>query len=150
PARVPSQRRVPMSRWITALASIAQLAFSLPAIAADNDLPRNIELKPGAAPAEGANQAAEDASSGVTTRQIVTEGKEASAAGAPRPRRPQAPPPPAGTSGGPEKTENAPPAPAPDKAEAPSQSLQRKPQFPPRRRLRGSSRKKWSSRWRRN
>src|SRR6478672_3102030 len=43
-----------MSRWTTIFASIAIIAFSLPAIAADNDAPRNIELKPGAAPAPAA------------------------------------------------------------------------------------------------
>ena len=44
----------------------AIIAFSLAAIAADDDLPRNIELKPGAAPADTAGQTAADTSSGTT------------------------------------------------------------------------------------
>jgi hypothetical protein len=109
-----------MSRWTTIFASIAIIAFSLPAIAADNDLPRNIELKPGAAPADTAGQTAADTSSGTTTRQIVTEGKDAPAAEAPAAPAPAAPseaaPPPA-------KAETAPPpepapAPPPPPAEA--------------------------------
>jgi hypothetical protein len=71
-----------MSRWTTAFASIAIIAFSLPAIAADDDLPRNIELKPGAAASDAADKTAED--TGTTTRQIVTEGKDAPAAEAPK------------------------------------------------------------------
>ena len=74
-----------MSRWTIALASLAAISFSRPAIAADDNLPRNIELKQGAAPAdEAAGQTAEDASSGTTTRQIVTEGKDAPPADAPK------------------------------------------------------------------
>jgi hypothetical protein len=50
------------------------IAFSFAAIAADDSPPRNIELKPGGAPADdAAGQTAEDAGSGTTTRQIVTE-----------------------------------------------------------------------------
>ncbi len=49
-----------MSRWTTIFASIAIIAFSLPAIAADDDLPRNIELKPGAAASDAADKTAED------------------------------------------------------------------------------------------
>jgi hypothetical protein len=49
------------------------IAFSFAAIAADDSLPRNIELKPGGAPADAAGQTAEDTGSGTTTRQIVTE-----------------------------------------------------------------------------
>ena len=68
-----------MSRWTTIFASIVISAFCLPAIAADNDPPRNIELKPGAASPDAAGQTAADTSSGTTTRQIVTEGKDAPA-----------------------------------------------------------------------
>ncbi|MFZ0396941.1 MAG: hypothetical protein WAM06_02705, partial [Methyloceanibacter sp.] len=68
-----------MSRWTTIFASIAISSFCLPAIAADNDPPRNIELKPGAASPDAAGQTAADTSSGTTTRQIVTEGKDAPA-----------------------------------------------------------------------
>src|SRR5262245_51059767 len=70
----------------------AIIAFSPAAIAADDDLPRNIELKPGAAPADTAGQTAADTSSGTTTRQIVTEGKDAPKAAVPAPP----PPPPPG------------------------------------------------------
>jgi hypothetical protein len=49
------------------------IAFCFAAIAADDSLPRNIELKPGGAPADAAGQTAEDTGSGTTTRQIVTE-----------------------------------------------------------------------------
>ena len=69
-----------MSRWTTIFASIAIIAFCLPAVAADSDPPRNIELKPGAASPDAAGQTAADTSSGTTTRQIVTEGKDAPAA----------------------------------------------------------------------
>jgi hypothetical protein len=41
-----------MSRWTIAFASFSVIAFSFAAIAADDSLPRNIELKPGGAPAE--------------------------------------------------------------------------------------------------
>ena len=51
-----------MSRWTTILASTAIIAFSLPAIAADDDLPRNIELKPGAAAPDAAGKTAADTS----------------------------------------------------------------------------------------
>jgi hypothetical protein len=102
-----------MSRWTTISASIAIIAFGLPAIAADDDLPRNIELKPGAASSDAADQTAADTSSGTTTRQIVTEGKDAPAAEAPAPAAPaEAAPPPA-------KAETAPP-PAPAPAPAPA------------------------------
>ena len=69
-----------MSRWTTIFASIAIIAFCLPAVAADSNPPRNIELKPGAASPDAAGQTAADTSSGTTTRQIVTEGKDAPAA----------------------------------------------------------------------
>jgi hypothetical protein len=48
------------------------IAFSFAAIAADDSPPRNIELKPGGAPADAAGQTAEDTGSGTTTRQIVS------------------------------------------------------------------------------
>jgi len=62
-----------MSRWTIAFASLSVIAFSFAAIAADDALPRNIELKSGSAPAGEAGKTAEDTSSGTTTRQIVTE-----------------------------------------------------------------------------
>ena len=53
-------------------------AFSLAASAADDGLPRNIALKPGAAPTdEAAGQTGEGSSSGMTTRRFFTEGKNA-------------------------------------------------------------------------
>ena len=55
-----------MSRWTTAFASIAIVAFGLPAIAADDDLSRNIELKPGSAASDAADKTAEE--TGTTTR----------------------------------------------------------------------------------
>jgi len=81
-----------MSRWTTIFASIAISSFCLPAIAANNDPPRNIELKPGAASPYAAGQTAADTSSGTTTRQIVTEGKDAPAEAA-VPAPPPPPPP---------------------------------------------------------
>ncbi|MGB6440926.1 MAG: hypothetical protein WBE89_16720 [Methyloceanibacter sp.] len=76
-----------MSRWTIAFVSFSVIAFSFAAIAADDSLPRNIELKPGDAPADdAAGQTAEDTGFGTTTRQIVTE---ASQCRAPR-RRPVA------------------------------------------------------------
>jgi hypothetical protein len=109
-----------MSRWTTALASIT-IAFSLPAIAAD-DLPRNIELKPGAASPEAASQTAADTSSGTKTRQIVTEGKDE----APTPAAPaEAAPPPA-------KAETAPPPePAPAAPTPPAETAVPAPPPPP-------------------
>lgn len=41
-----------MSRWTIAFVSFSVIAFSFAAIAADDSLPRNIELKPGGAPAD--------------------------------------------------------------------------------------------------
>jgi len=71
-----------MSRWTIAFVSFSVIAFSFAAIAADDSLPRNIELKPDGAPADdAAGQTAEDTGSGTTTRQIVTE------PATPRPRR---------------------------------------------------------------
>ena len=100
-----------MSRWTTIFASIAIIAFCLPAVAADSDPPRNIELKPGAASPDAAGQTAADTSSGTTTRQIVTEGKDAPAAEA-------APPAKAETSPPPEPASAPAPAPPPPPAEA--------------------------------
>ena len=103
-----------MSRWTTIFASIAISSFCLPAIAANNDPPRNIELKPGAASPDAAGQTAADTSSGTTTRQIVTEGKDApaeapkeGAASEAAPAAPAPPPPPA------EAAVPAPPPPPP-------------------------------------
>jgi Putative peptidoglycan binding domain len=80
-----------MSRWTFGCASLLFLAFSLPAVAQSDGLPRSIELKPGAQPAEGAAPA--DETAGETagaikppeakTRQIVTEGKDGAAAATP-------------------------------------------------------------------
>jgi hypothetical protein len=108
-----------MSRWTTIFASTI-IAFNLPAIAADNDPPRNIELKRGATSPDAAGQTAADTSSGTTTRQIVTEGKEAPAAEAPAAPAPAAPP---EAAPPPAKAETAPlpepaPAPPPPPAEA--------------------------------
>src|SRR6478672_10923857 len=106
-----------MSRWTTIFASIAISAFCLPAIAADNDPPRNIELKPGAASPEAAGQTAADTSSGTTTRQIVTEGKDAPAEapkeGAASEAAPAAPAPAAPPEAAPPPAEAAVPAPPP-------------------------------------
>jgi hypothetical protein len=84
-----------MSRWTFGVASLLFLAFSLPAAAQSDDLPRKIELKPGAAATAAPSEA--------TTRQIVTEGKD----GAPAAAAPQ--PAPAGDAAAPAK-EGAPPA----------------------------------------
>ena len=129
-----------MSRWTTIFASIAISAFCLPAIAADSDPPRNIELKPGAASPDAAGQTAADTSSGTTTRQIVTEGKDApaeapkegaapvAAPAAPAPAAPpEAAPPPA-------KAETAPPpepAPAPAPPPPPAEAAIPAPPPPP-------------------
>src|SRR6476660_750651 len=111
-----------MSRWTTIFASIAISAFCLPAIAADNDPPRNIELKPGAASPEAAGQPAADTSSGTTTLQLATAGKAAPAAATKRavaPAKPAAPAP-AEATPPPTKAEPAPPPePAPARAAPP-------------------------------
>jgi hypothetical protein len=116
-----------MSRWTTIFASIAISTFCLPAIAADNDPPRNIELKPGAASPDAAGQTAADTSSGTTTRQIVTEGKDAPAEAPATPAPPEAAPPPA-------KAETAPPpepAPAPAAPPPPAEAAVPAPPPPP-------------------
>jgi hypothetical protein len=95
-----------MSRWTTAFASIAIFGFGVPAVAAD-DLPRNIELKPGAAAPDAAGQTAADTSSGTKTRQIVTEGKDEAPAPA---AATEAEPPPAKAETAPPPEPAAPPA----------------------------------------
>jgi len=121
-----------MSQWTIAFASLALITFSLPAIAADDDLPRNIELKPGAAPAdEAAGAAAEDAGSGTKTRQIVTEGKDAppSETAKDDAAAPAAPP---EAAPAPDKAETAPPPePAPDAAKPPAEAAVPAPPAPP-------------------
>jgi hypothetical protein len=110
-----------MSRWTIAVASLTVIAFSSPpAIAAEDDTPPNIELKPGAAAAAAAtDKGAEDAGSGVKTRQIVTEGKDASPAEAPKAGAAAAPPPPADTAAKPEAPKAANQVPEPEQAGAP-------------------------------
>ena len=98
-----------MSRWTTIFASTI-IAFNLPAIAADNDPPRNIELKRGATSPDAAGQTAADTSSGTTTRQIVTEGKDAPAEA---PKEGAAPAAPAAPAASPPPAEAAVPAPPP-------------------------------------
>jgi hypothetical protein len=125
-----------MSRWTTIFASIAISAFCLPAIAADNDPPRNIELKPGAASPEAAGQTAADTSSGTTTRQIVTEGKDAPAEAPKEGAAPAAPaaPAPAEATRPPTKAETAPPpepAPAPAAPPPPAEAAVPAPPPPP-------------------
>ena len=125
-----------MSRWTTAIASIAIIAFSLPAIAADDDLPRNIELKPGAAASDAADKTAED--TGTTTRQIVTEGKDAPAPEPPKEGAASEPAPaaaaPAEAAPPPAKAETAPPpepAPAPEAPKPPAEAAVPAPPPPP-------------------
>jgi hypothetical protein len=127
-----------MSRWTTIFASIAIIAFSVPAIAADDDLPRNIELKPGAASSDTAGQTAADTSCGTTTRQIVTEGKDAPAAEAPKEgaaseAAPAAPAPaaPAEAAPPPAKAETAPPPLAPAAPLPPAEAAIPAPPPPP-------------------
>lgn len=80
-----------MSRWIFGFVSLLFLTFSLPAAAQSDGLPRSIELKPGAQPAEGAPPAEETAGEAAgaakppeaKTRQIVTEGKDGAGAATP-------------------------------------------------------------------
>jgi hypothetical protein len=125
-----------MSRWTSIFASIAIIAFSLPAIAADDDLPRNIELKPGAAASDAADKTAED--TGTTTRQIVTEGKEAPAPEPPKEGAASEPAPaaaaPAEAAPPPAKAETAPPpepAPAPEAPKPPAEAAVPAPPPPP-------------------
>ena len=125
-----------MSRWTTIFASIAIIAFSLPAIAADDDLPRNIELKPGAAASDAADKTAED--TGTTTRQIVTEGKDAPAPEPPKEGAASEPAPaaaaPAEAAPPPAKAETAPPpepAPAPEAPKPPAEAAVPAPPPPP-------------------
>jgi len=125
-----------MSRWTSIFASIAIIAFSLPAIAADADLPRNIELKPGAAASDAADKTAED--TGTTTRQIVTEGKDAPAPEPPKEGAASEPAPaaaaPAEAAPPPAKAETAPPpepAPAPEAPKPPAEAAVPAPPPPP-------------------
>jgi hypothetical protein len=125
-----------MSRWTSIFASIAIIAFSLPAIAADDDLPRNIELKPGAAASDAADKTAED--TGTTTRQIVTEGKDAPAPEPPKEGAASEPAPaaaaPAEAAPPPAKAETAPPpepAPAPEAPKPPAEAAVPAPPPPP-------------------
>lgn len=79
-----------MSRWTTLPTSLILLILSVVAASAADDVPRNIELKPGAA-AAGDQTAAEQTATETKTRQIVTEGKDAAPA-APTPNAVAAPP----------------------------------------------------------
>ena len=144
-----------MSRWTTAFASIAIIAFSLPASAADDDLRRNIELKPGAAASDAADKTAED--TGTTTRQIVTEGKDAPAAEAPKEGAASEAAPPAPAPAAPAEAAPPPQRPKPRLRQSrhrhrKRRSLRSKQPFLRRRRrpLPGSSLRKWSSRCRRS
>jgi len=124
-----------MSRWTTIFASIAISSFCLPAIAANNDPPRKIELKPGAASPYAAGQTAAD-NSGTTTRQIVTEGKDAPAEAPKEGAAPAAPaaPAPAEAAPPPAKAETAPPpepAPAPAAPPPPAEAAVPAPPPPP-------------------
>ena len=67
-----------MSRWTFGVASLLVLTFSLPVAAQTGDVPRNIELKPGA---EAAGAATPSTAPDAKTRQIVTEGKDVAPAG---------------------------------------------------------------------
>jgi hypothetical protein len=82
-----------MSRSTLGVASLLVLTFSLPIAAQSGEVPRNIELKPGAAAAEAATPATPPAA---TTRQIVTEGKDGAPAGAVAPAAAGVPATPAG------------------------------------------------------
>jgi hypothetical protein len=129
-----------MSRWTIALLSLTIITFSFAASAADDGLPRNIELKPGAAPADEAEgQTGGGVSSGTTTRQIVTEGKNAPTADpskdgvapeiappASAPAAPAASPPPPGKAEGP-----PPPSPAPQAPQPPAEAAIPAPPPPP-------------------
>ena len=109
-----------MSRWTFGIASLLFLAFSIPAAAQSDGLPRSIELKPGADDAGDTSPPAT-----ATTRQIVTEGKDGAATATPAavvPATAAAPPaapapadaapaakPPAAVKGEAEPAEQAPP-----------------------------------------
>ena len=79
-----------MSRWTFGVASLLVLTFSLPVAAQNGDVPRNIELKPGA---EAAGAATPSTPPDAKTRQIVTEGKDGAPAGAAAPAAAVAPAP---------------------------------------------------------
>lgn len=71
-----------MSRWTTLPISLILLTLGVAAAGAADDLPRNIELKPGAEAAAD-KTAADTSTTEDKTRQIVTEGKDAAPAVAP-------------------------------------------------------------------
>jgi len=71
-----------MSRWTTLPISLILLTLGAAAAGAADDLPRNIELKPGAEAAAD-KTAADTSTTEDKTRQIVTEGKDAAPAAAP-------------------------------------------------------------------
>jgi len=68
-----------MSRWTTLPISLILLTLGVAAAGAADDLPRNIELKPGAEAAAD-KTAADTSTTEDKTRQIVTEGKDAAPA----------------------------------------------------------------------
>jgi hypothetical protein len=68
-----------MSRWTTLPISLILLTLGVAAAGAADDLPRNIELKPGAETAAD-KTAADTSATEDKTRQIVTEGKDAAPA----------------------------------------------------------------------
>lgn len=70
-----------MSRWTTLPISLILLTLGAAAAGAADDLPRNIELKPGAEAAAD-KTAADTSTTEDKTRQIVTEGKDATPAAA--------------------------------------------------------------------
>jgi hypothetical protein len=70
-----------MSRWTTLPTSLILLILSVAAASAADDLPRNIDLKAGAAATDDPT-AAEQSAFETKTRQIVTEGKDAAPAAA--------------------------------------------------------------------
>ena len=70
-----------MSRWTTFPISLIFLILSAGAASSADDVPRNIELKPGAAATDNP-PAADQGATGIKTRQIVTDGKEAAPAAA--------------------------------------------------------------------
>ncbi len=63
-----------MSRWTTFPISLIYLILSVGAASSADDVPRNIELKPGAAATDNP-PAADQSATGIKTRQIATEGK---------------------------------------------------------------------------
>jgi hypothetical protein len=117
---------------VIVLVSVTITVFTLPAIAAD-DLPRNVELKPSAAPAaEAAGRTAQDTGPGTTTRQIITEGKNSPPTEAPKDSTPAAAPGasvPAQAPAALDKPENAPPAASAEEPKPPAKAAS--PEVPP-------------------